>query len=181
MIDAEDLRFLEDLEHLGVELLRRGQVVAEGLLDHDPRLGLLAVSESGVAELARDEGKELRRGRQIEDAVERPAGPLVELLQSAAQLPVDLIVVEGARDVAQLAEQTGEDVGVGRAPREALDGLAGDGLEVLVRLIATRHSDELEALGQRALVSEVVEGGKQLAVREIAGGPEDDQGRGMDG
>ena len=36
VVDPEDLRLVEHLEHLRVELARRGEVVAERLLDHDP-------------------------------------------------------------------------------------------------------------------------------------------------
>ena len=38
VVDPEHLRLVEHVEHLGVELARRGEVVAERLLDHDPRL-----------------------------------------------------------------------------------------------------------------------------------------------
>ena len=47
-------------------------------------------------------------------------------------------------------------------------------------LLAPRDADQLEALGQRALVGEVVERGQQLAVREVAGRAEDDQRRRRD-
>ena len=94
VVDAEDLRLLEDLEQLGIELACRSEVVAERLLDHDPRARVLDRVEAGGAELAGDQREELRRGRQVEDAVERPSGLLVELGQCVGELVVDPVLVE---------------------------------------------------------------------------------------
>ena len=53
VIDPEHLRLVEHLEHLRVELARRRQVVAERLLDHDPRLGVLALGSGRPARACR--------------------------------------------------------------------------------------------------------------------------------
>ena len=53
--------------------------------------------------------------------------------------------------------------------------------EVVVLLLATGDTDQLEALGQGALVGEVVERRQQLAVREVTGGAEDDERGRADG
>jgi hypothetical protein len=50
-----------------------------------------------------------------------------------------------------------------------------------VAVLAPGEADEVEALGQRPVVREVVERGQQLAVGQVARGPEDDQGRRVDG
>ena len=47
-------------------------------------------------------------------------------------------------------------------------------------LLAARDADQVEALGQRALVGEVVERRQQLALGEVAGGPEDHERRRVD-
>ncbi len=179
MVDAKDLRLLEDLEQLGVELARRSEVVAERLLDDDPRMRVLDAVQSRRAELGGDQREELRSGRQVEDAVQGASGLLVELPQGVVQLGVDLIVVEVSLDVPGVLEQSLQHVLVGLAPREALDRRDHGVAEVLVLLIAPADADHLEALGQLALVGEVVERGQQLAVREVAGGAEDDQRRRM--
>ena len=62
MVDSEDLGFIELLQDLGIELARRGQVVPERLLDHDPGADVLAVGESGRSELPGDHREELRCG-----------------------------------------------------------------------------------------------------------------------
>ena len=43
-----------------------------------------------------------------------------------------------------------------------------------------RDADQVEALGQRALVREVVDRRQQLALREVAGAAEDDERRRVD-
>ena len=77
-------------------------------------------------------------------------------------------------------EQALEHVRVGPPAREPLDRLARDRPEVLVGLLAARDADQLEALGQRPLVREVVERRQQLAVREVAGAAEDHEDGRMD-
>ena len=77
-------------------------------------------------------------------------------------------------------EQPVEHLRVGRAARVLLDRLARHVAEVVVGLLAARDADQVEALGERALVGEVVERGQQLAAGEVAGGAEDDQRRRRD-
>jgi hypothetical protein len=105
---------------------------------------------------------------------------IVEFPQHRAQVAVRPWLVESARHIAQVREQAREHVGVGPQPREALDRAARDLAEGIVGLVSARDADELEVLGQRALVGEVVERREQLAVRQIAGGAEDDDCRGID-
>ena len=77
VVDPVDLRLVEDLEELVVQLASAGGVVAERLLDHDPA----AVGEPRVVEAVDDAGEERRRDLQVEDRV---AGAL----QGLAHLPV---------------------------------------------------------------------------------------------
>ncbi len=135
--------------------------------------------QPGLAELTRDHREELRRGRQVEDAVQRVAGTLVELVQGPPQLGVDLLVIERSGDVADLVDQPLEHVRIRPAAGEALDRLLDPLAELFVRLLAARDPDQLEALGKRALVGEVVERRQQLPMREIAGRAEDHERRRM--
>ncbi len=72
-------------------------------------------------------------------------------------------------------------------PEFLLDGLAGEFLrrllhflaEHVVALVAPREADDHHARGQVAVGGEVVEGGHQLAVGEVAGRAEDHQGAGF--
>jgi hypothetical protein len=180
VVDAEDLVLVEDREHLVVELLGLGEGRAERLLDDHAHVGALVAIELALAELADDDREERRRGREVEAAVHPLAGVVVELVQGAGERLVHARLVERAGDVADLLEQLLEHRLVGLAPRELLDRLLGHVAELLVGHLRARHANEVEALGQRALVREVVDRRQQLAVREVARGSEDDQRRGVD-
>ncbi len=162
-------------EHVAVELARLLEGGAERLLDDEADLAVLVVGELGAAEPLDDDGEEGGRGGEVERAVERLAGLLLALVEHLAELAVDGLVVERAGHVADVLEQAVQDVVVGRAPGEAADRLLALLAVVLVLFFFARHADQVEALGQRALVREVVERGQQFAPGEVAGGAEDDE------
>ena len=122
-------------------------------------------------------GKKLGRGGEVEGAVQPHAGLLVEPVQHLAQRGVDARIVEHARHVPDVFEQPREHVLVGRAPRERADRLLALGAVVLVRFFSARDPDQLKALGQGALVGEVVQRRQQFAPRQIARRAEDHERR----
>jgi hypothetical protein len=156
------------------------EVRAERLLDHDADIGLLVAVEAGLLELLGDHGEELGRRREVVHAGQRLPGLLVELLDDLAERAVGLVVVEGHGDVAHALEQPVEHLRVGLAARVGLDRLLHDLAELVVGLLAARGADQVEALGQRPLVREVVERGQQLALGEVARRAEDDHRRRRD-
>ena len=141
---------------------------------------LFVAVEPVLAQLADDHREELRRRREVEDAVEDDPGLLVELVELVLEALVDAGVVERARDVAHALEQRVEHLSSGLRREYLLDRLARHPAEVVVRDVRARHPDQVEALGQRALVREVVERRQQLAVGEVARGAEDHQRRRVD-
>ena len=112
VVDPEDLRLLEDLEHPLVQLAGRGQVVPERLLDHDPGPRFRRPMQTGGTKLLADDRKELRRGREVEQSIQLITGLLVEFPECAVDLAVDVVVVERTRQVAQVPEQPVEHVRV---------------------------------------------------------------------
>ena len=128
-----------------------------------------------TAQLADDHREEVRRRRQVERAVQRSPGLLVELVQRLAQLGVDAGLVERARHVPDVFEQPLQHVLVGRSPGEGADRLLALGAIVLVLFLLARHPHQVKALGQGALVGEVVQCGQQFAPRQISGRAEDDE------
>ncbi len=180
VVDAEDLLLAEDREHLAVQLQGGVQVGAERLLDDDPDLCALALVEPLLAQHARDHGEERGRSRQVEQPVERDPGLLVELVEQPAELVVAVRVVERLADVAHPPEQRVEHLLVGRAARELEDRLARQLAEAVVADVRARDADQVEPLGQRPLVREVVDRRQQLALRQVARRPEDDQRRRVD-
>ncbi len=65
MVDAQDLVFREVAVQVGVELARRGQVMAEGLLHRDPR----PAGEPGLGQGLDDAGEQAGRDLQVEQRV----------------------------------------------------------------------------------------------------------------
>jgi hypothetical protein len=121
-----------------------------------------------LADLVDDHREERWRRRQMEDAVQRPARLLVEGPQHAGTPVVEVGAVERACHVSGVREQCHEHRVVGRAPRVSADRGGRHRSELLVGHLAARDADEVEALGQRALVGEVVERGEERAVGEVA-------------
>ena len=181
VVDPEDLALLEHVEHLAVEFERLLQGGAEGLLDDHPHLRVGVGGEAVLPESGDDQREEVGGGRQVEGAVERFSGLAVELGEHLLELGVDGLLVEFAGDVFDVLEEAPQHVLVGRAPREAADRLLALLAVVLVRFVFARDADEVEALGQRALVREVVERGQQFALGEVAGGAEEHERRRRDG
>ena len=89
VVDPVDLRLVEDLEELVVQLASAGEVVAERLLDHDPA----AVGEPRVVEAVDDAGEERRRDLQVEDRV---AGALQGLAHSPIRARVGVVARRSA-------------------------------------------------------------------------------------
>ena len=79
-----------------------------------------------------------------------------------------------------MLQQAPQNIWIGRTARELADRLLALLAVIGVLLIATRNTDEVKALGQRTVVSQVVQRRQQLAARQIARGAEDHKCRGGD-
>jgi hypothetical protein len=133
-----------------------------------------------LTELLHDQREEVRSRRKVEDAVERAPRLLVEPGELALEPLEDGVIVERPRHIADPLQQLLEHLLVRRAARVRRDRLARHGAVLVVRHLRARDPDQVEALGERALVREVVDSGQELAVREVAGGAEDDERRRVD-
>src|SRR5215216_6204166 len=129
----------------------------------------------------RDRLEELRGDRQVEDPIEREPGLVVLLLCDLTHLLEEVRVVERSRDITGARQQRVEHGVVGRPPRELLDRVMCLLAELVVRPAGTGAADQVEALGQRALVRQVVDRRHQLALGQVARRAEDDQRRRVDG
>ena len=101
VVDAHDLRLLEHLVQLLVELARRGEIVAERLLDHEAG----ALGDAGLGEPMDDHREQRRRDLEIEHDLLRALHRLGDAL-----VGVGLRVVAG--DVAEPAQEPVEHLGV---------------------------------------------------------------------
>ena len=155
----------------GVELLGRGQVASEGLLDDEARPTLLA--GSSLADLAHHHREGLRRHRQVVQPVSRRAVRPVELRKDVTDRVLAGVVGEVGRDVADARREPVEDIRSVRVARVALDRVAHRGDEGPGRLLRPGDTDDRELLGKQAAVRHRVEGGDELAVGQVTRRPED--------
>ena len=175
MVDPVDLVLAGCGKNLAVERLGRGQVAAEGLLDHDPpERASLFLEQAGPAELRDDRAEEARGHRQVEDDV---------ATQSAAEgrvgrgiLEIDLEVakprpdpIPGPRVYLRRVELRGRVMG------EGLHGLGERGCPALVSMVEAVEPQDGEVLAEQAAAREIVERRHQQALRQVAARAEDDE------
>ena len=177
VVDAEDLALLgAGLHHL-VELLGAAVVATEGLLDHHPAalgVGQQARRRQGAAAAA----VELRRHRQVEGAIAAGGPQPIDDLKALAQ-PHQVI---GLLQIHRLIEQALGELLPGAG---VIGDLAGEGhahfrAEFLVAPGPAGAAEHGELTGQAPLAEQLEQGWHQLAVGEIAAGPEDDDALGGD-
>ena len=178
VVDAEDVLRGEHVVDQVVELLGRGQVVAERLLHHDPppAAGLVVVGHAGALQLLEHGRERRRRDGQVERGVAGDAVGVAQLVQGARRAcrrrrrrrtsPPTNVMLPASR------AQTSSRHGV-RACSWAR--LAGQRLEVAVAPVAAGEAEHHEAGRQQAPVGQVVDGRDELLAGQVAGDAEDDQ------
>jgi len=151
----------------------RGEVVPEGLLDHGAHPAVLDSSEAPLAERLDDRLVGVGRSREIEDAVPRPAASFLDVLESRLELPKDLAVLEGARDVPHDGRQVARPA-LGRG-RELLRTVLEPLAEVGVGILRPADPDDRELRRDRPVAVEVRDRRGEQPVRQVSGRPEDDE------
>ena len=176
VVDAEDLVLGEVRDDVLVQGLGAGEVVPERLLDDQacpspgPPPGL---------ELVHDRSDRLRRNRQVVNAVPRGATLLVELLQEVHHLLLAAVRGEVRAHVVHSGGEPFPDVLTHLVAPELGRGFTHLLAPRLGRVLRAGDADHGEVPGQEAAELERVERGNQLAMSEIAGGAEDDEGAGI--
>ena len=156
MVDAEDLALAEGGHRDAVQLLRRLQVMPERLLDDHPRerAAALRIADHLLgAEQLRDDGKKLRRHRQVVNPP--PARPprAIALLQPLIQLVVGLRLAEIALDIKQSLGEAVPDRVVDR-PRasELVARVAHGHAKGVVGVVRPREADDRLSGRQQTIV-----------------------------
>ena len=168
VVDAEDAVFVEHLAHGLVDLDARGEVLADRLLEHDAAV-LAGETRGGEAQARRP--VELRRRRhEIEDAV--VAGE--RLLQRLGALRAAVTGLE--RRISDARQQIRHRIflevfGGHVFAQRAFDELA----EFLVGHRVARGADERQRRRHEFLAAQVIERRPHHALRQIAGGTEQDE------
>ena len=125
------------------------------------------------AEVPNDVAEELWRGRHIKEIVLAGAVLLVDGGQRFAQLGVGGLVAKVAALIVEALLEAVPGLGAVVLGLQKASGLLA---ELLKAEIVDGHAEDGEFLGQQSGLLQVVEGGDQLAHREIAGGPEHHHG-----
>ena len=180
VVDAVGVLFGKGGGHHRVQALRGGEVFAKRFLTHHTGpLAALALVQARSADHLQDGLEGLRRGGEVEEAVGRRTALRIKLVQQAAEGLVALqvfkltaVVVDG------LGEAFPQLVVVALAAVLLVAGLQL-GAEDLVCLVAAGKAHHLELRRQVALGGDVVKGGDQLAVGEVASSAKDDHGAGF--
>ena len=179
MVNTIDLRFVKDAEDSLVQLARRLEIPAVGLLNDDAHPGSFVrrFGQAGAAQLLDQQRIDFRRRRDVEESIASQTAVPVQFSQARPESAECLRVFVVPREVKQgggegsplrvvhrthfgdfarsFARGVAESVvGHGRA-REAHDGVAG---------------------GQRRVSCQVVERGDQLAARQISRSAKNDDG-----
>src|SRR5436190_15838912 len=82
MIDSIDLPLFQDLQKIGIQFLRRSQVMTERLLENEASpMALFLTPEAVIHDLASNDGEQVRRQRHIIEIVLGNAAFLTKLVQ----------------------------------------------------------------------------------------------------
>ncbi len=164
------------LNHV-IEPLGAGQVGSEGFFDDHtrPTPGLRLV-ETALAQVFQDDRKLVRTCRKIVEAVAARAALGVQLVQTLCQGLVALQIVELAAMIENRRGKPRPQFVVELLAREFARCLFEFLAKDLVALVAAGESDHAHRRRQRPVRGQIVKGRNQLAMGQIAGGPEDHHG-----
>jgi len=169
VVDPEDLRLAERRADVGVQAAGAGLVPAEGLLDHQPRpVPRPADVQRRPAQLDGDGAEQARRRGQVEDVLAFGAERAVAVGEDLGEAVVGVRVVVAAADVAEAGLCLCLCVFAGEA-------LAGP---LLVAHGGAGHADQGELGPEPVMGGELADGGQELALGQVTGRAEDDQGAG---
>ena len=175
VVNAVNLRLVEVAEDLLVQLARAVEARAKGLLDDDANPALVLFGQARLAQLSDRLGVELRRDREVEEAVPLCAVLLVNLFEQLGEFAVAFGLVNVRR---QELHPPGE-----RLPHLLVNALGLRELddrslhlvaELLVRHRRAAQADDGELGGQQVLLHETVERRDELPLGEVARRAEDD-------
>ena len=161
MVDAENLPFLKQACDIIVQLLRRGNIVAEWLLEDDAApLSSDLSRDSSIVEIGDDRLETLRRGGKIEYPV--PAHSCLQLLIGSCIVEFELVIENPLTEAVPFLHSP-----------DARSILLPD---ALISVISPADRDDRRFLVQLALLVQLVERRKKFALRKVTGGAEDDDG-----
>jgi len=183
VIDAEDLVLAQHFQDALVERTRRGEIVAERLLDDHPApefaVRATVVHQPGIAQLLDHVAEEALRRGEVEQHVALRAPLALDLSQAHGKAVEGRQVVEIAGVVAHLRAQPIPVLLVELAAGVADEALERGAQALLPRVIghlAVIESDDREVVGEQPCAPHVVERRDDEPAGEVTGGAEDHDG-----
>ena len=174
MVDAVDLRLPEDPEHLAIQLARRVEVPAEGLLDDDPAPAtvVLLVVQAAAPDLAHDRRERGGLRGQVEQQVVGRRLLGVHVFEPRRQAVVHGVIGEVTTVVDDAVQELPLGGLVELHPAVLVERLGEVQPErvVVVRPAPDRHQRPVGR--QQVRAPQLRERGNDLAVRQVPGGPE---------
>src|SRR5438093_1724464 len=179
MVDAEDLRFVEDPRYRFVDLPRGVQVPADRLFDDDPRKGFVIADRLGKARLPQTFYREddCRRGNgEIKDAVSRQGELGLNIAEARAQIQIRLRLGQSPGGTGEALLELRPDGILKRLPRVLRHSLSGKFSEIVIAELCASRSDHGVIVRQGTIQEEIVQGRQKFPAREIPGAAEDHEG-----
>ena len=170
VIDPVDALLCKMPVQAGIQAQGAGEVLAEGLFDHDA-VATGRGGQSGGAETLHHGGEIGWRHRQVE----HPVGAVATRGRTdvLAQPVVVGTVMEIAAEVIEAVGEAREHTRVRTAFEIAVQHFGEPGAPLCITPVAPRERDQAQVRLQLSCRIQTVERGQQLAAGEIAGGPED--------
>ena len=179
VVDPVNLRFVHAGEQFAIESARRREVAAEGLFDHHAKpaaVGGTVTSrrnQAGPLQTTRDRRELIRRHREIHQHVAPGSMAGVHLLESLLQPLIGIGIFGTPGQIVQTRRVGAEKPDIGAVFAVPADRRRGTFAESFVAQTRAGNPDHRELVRQEAVAMQVVEGGNELALREIAGSAED--------
>src|SRR5260370_4231373 len=153
--------------------------MAERFFDDDTGpLAVLLLGKTGLTELLHDGGEKSRSDREIEKPVASGVVILIDIVDLLRQTLERLGILEVTLDVIDTLGEPGPDCGVDLGGRIFGDFFRKSFAKTLRGEIVAGEADDGELLGEQIVAGKVAERGNELALSQVAGGPEDDHDAG---
>ena len=149
------------------------EVGAERLFDDHAALAAVFVGQAGAAKLLDGGLVELRRSGQVVNP--RAAGRLFDVIQQFGERDEIFGTADIAGMIVDVLRKLVPQAGVEIAADVAGDSLRQIAAPGIVRERGSREADDSRFLRQPTLAKQVIQRGHQLAMRQIAGGAENDE------
>ena len=177
VINPKDLRFVEAGGEDGIQGARGFQVVADRLLDHDPRPFPIP-RQPGLAEIFWNFAEHARRRGHVEDAMGLGAPLLFQLRALFAQSRVSWQLLEIARLVMDVLRELIPGGGLGFSETgELIDAIVQPSAQRVIAELDAVHRNDRKLCGQAAVLREVKQGRHEFPPGQVTGSAKNDEHR----